>query len=685
VTAGPDATALAAKRRRRRILRRPPTHWFVLVVALAVLVVMLGTSAVLQGADEERAVGAPALAGGSATGPVLDLSGDRLRSGRPDDRTIGLAIIGLPDGGEADRVLDLLRDHDVDATWFVSGRDATGRPSLLRRILRAGGEVGVIGHGGRDLGGEPAWRTRFELSVTQAALAARVGRTAPLLVLPATPHRADLDRAALRTARTAAARGHLLVAGAPAADAATGDVAVVPTDGGRQPLAEVRALLGRARAEGADVAPVGRAAGLDPAEVNPRPDGWTRANGWLVLGAVASAELVADLLPWLFYPITALVALRALLAVVLGLLHAVRRRTGPAWTGPLSVVVPAYDEAAGIASTLRSLVASTWAHGLEVVVVDDGSTDGTADIAEGLDLPGVRVIRQQNTGKPGALNTGIAASTGDVLVLLDGDTVFEPGTIAALVAPFADPRIGAVSGNAKVANRRSLLGTWQHIEYVMGFNLDRRMLDVVRGIATIPGAVGAFRREALAEVGGLSDDTIAEDTDLTIGISRRGWTVAYRADAVAWTEAPSSVDDLWKQRYRWSYGVLQAVWKHRGAMLEPRPIGPVGLTYTLLFQVAVGLLAPLVDVAALLAALTGDRTIVVTWLGFVAVQVAMAALALRLDGESLRPLWAVPLQQLFYRQLMYLVVIQSLGSAVVGARLRWHKLHRVGIESLPTG
>jgi cellulose synthase/poly-beta-1,6-N-acetylglucosamine synthase-like glycosyltransferase len=267
----------------------------------------------------------------------------------------------------------------------------------------------------------------------------------------------------------------------------------------------------------------------------------------------------------------------------------------------------------------------------------------------------------------------------DLIVMVDGDTVFEPGTIAELVAPFSDPRVGATSGNAKVANRGSLLGRWQHIEYVMGFNLDRRLLATFGAIVTIPGAVGAFRAAALRDVRGVSDGTIAEDTDLTIAIQRAGWRVAYQDRAIAWTEAPSSLGDLWRQRYRWSYGTMQAVWKHRRAVIERRSIGLIGLPYALVFQVLVALLAPIVDVAALYGLLTSQAPAVVgAWLAFTAVQVGLASFALRLDRESLRPLWAVPIQQIAYRQLMYLVVIQSVISAVRGVRLRWQHVERTG-------
>jgi hypothetical protein len=128
------------------------------------------------------------------------------------------------------------------------------------------------------------------------------------------------------------------------------------------------------------------------------------------------------------------------------------------------------------------------------------------------------------------------------------------------------------------------------------------------------------------------------------------------------------------------------VWKHRRAVIERRSIGLVGLPYALVFQVIVALLAPIVDVAAVYGLLTSQGPAVVgAWLAFTAVQVALAAFALRLDGESLRPLWAVPLQQIAYRQLMYLVVIQSVGAALAGTRLRWHKLRRLGLAGAPAG
>ena len=212
---------------------------------------------------------------------------------------------------------------------------------------------------------------------------------------------------------------------------------------------------------------------------------------------------------------------------------------GPRVTEPVSVIVPAYNEKECIAATINSLRASD--HPIEILVVDDGSTDETAAIVRGLNYSNVRLIRQANGGKPAALNNGIRHARHEIVVMIDGDTVFEPKTISTLVQPFSRPWVGAVSGNAKVANRKKIVGRWQHIEYVIGFNIDRRIQDLLGCMTTIPGAVGAFRRKALLQVGGVSEDTLAEDTDLTMAVCSAGWEIVYEERARAWTEAPTTL------------------------------------------------------------------------------------------------------------------------------------------------
>ncbi|MFM9697689.1 bifunctional polysaccharide deacetylase/glycosyltransferase family 2 protein [Streptomyces europaeiscabiei] len=360
---------------------------------------------------------------------------------------------------------------------------------------------------------------------------------------------------------------------------------------------------------------------------------------------------------------------------------------GPPITGPVTVVVPAYNEKECIANTLHSLARST--HPIEIIVVDDGSTDGTKEIAEALGHPNVRVIRQENAGKPAALNNGVRNASHDIVVMMDGDTVFEPDTVARLVQPFADPSVGAVAGNAKVGNRDTMIGAWQHIEYVMGFNLDRRMYDLLRCMPTIPGAIGAFRRDAVLEVGGMSEDTLAEDTDITIAMHRAGRRVVYEEHARAWTEAPGSLKQLWSQRYRWSYGTMQALWKHRKSLTDTGPsgrFGRVGMPLVVIFQVITPVFAPLIDVFTVYAMIFVDfQASLLAWLAVLGVQLVCAAYAFKLDKEKYRYLLMLPLQQLAYRQMMYLVLIHSCITALTGGRLRWQKLKRTGEVGTPAG
>ncbi len=409
-----------------------------------------------------------------------------------------------------------------------------------------------------------------------------------------------------------------------------------------------------------------------------------RLRGELFVDMLAVSRSVTSVLQFVVLFVALLVALR--MFIVLALASAQVRRTrrreqAPAFTPSVSILVPAFNEAVGIERCVRSLTDSRYPAPFEVLVIDDGSTDGTSDLVEALGLERVRVLRQANRGKSAALNAGLTAAAYDLVVTVDGDTVFEPDALLHVVAPFREPDVGAVSGNTKVGNRSGLLGRWQHIEYVMAFSLDRRMYEMLDCMPTVPGAIGAFRRAALVDVGGFSGATLAEDTDITLAVGIAGWRVEYASDARAWTEAPSTLRALWRQRTRWSYGTLQSLWKHRGAFWQ-RGDGRIGrraLPYMLLFQIALPLAAPLIDLFAIYSILFLDPLpILAFWLAFNAVQFVLAWVAFGWDGESRKPLWSLPLQQIAYRQLMYLVVVDSVLVALMGTRLRWHRLTRTG-------
>ncbi|MES4900726.1 glycosyltransferase [Streptomyces sp. NPDC000395] len=641
-------------------------------------------------------------------GPVLTFDDHGRPTGhRIPARTIALTFDDGPDPRWTPKILKVLREHDVPGTFFVLGQMVVRNPSLVRRIRADGHEIGVHTFTHADLAYQDSDRVDRELAQSQLALAGAAGVNSSLFRAPYASTLGALDDRTWPVQRYLGDRGYIsafidvdsrdwqrptverIVRNA--TPAAGKGAAVLFHDAGGDRSRTVRALgtyIERMKAKGYTFTTVTGALGAEAA-VHP-VDGARVWQGRALIWAAALTQIAMPWLAWLLAVVGLAVLARLLMMVVLAWWHRRardRRRFtwGRAVDEPVSVIVPAYNEKECIANTVRSLAAST--HPIEILVVDDGSTDGTADIAQALDLPNVRVLRQENAGKAAALNRGIAEARFDLIVMMDGDTVFEPGTVRELIRPFADPGIGAVAGNAKVGNRAGLIGAWQHVEYVMGFNLDRRMYDLLRCMPTIPGAIGAFRRRALLDVGGMSADTLAEDTDVTIALHRAGWRVVYQDSARAWTEAPGTLGQLWRQRYRWSYGTMQALWKHRRSLVDRGPsgrFGRVGMPLVVLFQVVAPLCAPLIDLFTLYGAVFIDPVkALLAWSALMLAQLLGAAYAFRLDGERYRPLLALPLQQIAYRQLMYVVLLHSCVTAASGALLPWQKLRRTGEVDSP--
>ncbi|MDF6044518.1 glycosyltransferase [Streptomyces sp. JH14] len=689
--------------------REPRAHWVLLSLTLAAA----ATALLFSGYGRHEIAPTPGPGRGSTAcatpgpadifsgGPVvqLDPKTGGVRSSKMPPGTVALTYDGGPNPAWTPRLLDLLRAHHAKATFFLTGTEATAHPELVRRIKDEGHEIGSHTYTDADLGSVSGIRAGLELSLAQNTLAGTAGIGTPLLRLPHTTTTASFCGEQWEAGRRAIIDGYVLVA-ADGAGREPKQGAVRQFSGSAEAVTETAELFRKAAGAPAYTTV---SMGLGRPTAMYEVSGPTYWKGRAVVLAQQVSRAFTDAMTWLLAVAGAITVLRLVLLLTVARMHVLRvrakrsRRRGaqrlPPLTEPVSVIVPAYNEEAGIEATVRSLLASTHEY-VQVIVVDDGSSDRTYEIAESIPDSRVMVVRQPNAGKASALNTGLAWAHFDIVVMIDGDTVFEPEAIRNLIQPLADPRVGAVSGNTKVGNRQGVLGRWQHLEYVIGFNLDRRMFDVMECMPTVPGAIGAFRRDALMGVGGVSEDTLAEDTDLTMALCRTGWRVVYEESAVAWTEAPASVRQLWKQRYRWCYGTLQAMWKHRRALVERGPAGKLGrrgLTYLALFQTLLPLLAPLVDVFALYGLLfqsAGQAGLV--WLGFTAVQVFSAVYALRLDREKFEPLWSLPLQIFVYRQLMYLVVVQSVVTALLGNRLGWQRMHRTGsaadtLERQPVG
>ena len=635
-------------------------------------------------------------------GPVqrIDATGKVTTTSLPP-KTIALTFDDGPDPEWTPKVMAVLAKHQAHGTFFVIGSKVNEHPGIARDLIDAGHEIGAHTFTHIDMGATASWKRGIETTLTGNAIAAATGRVPVLMRPPYSSEPSAVTARDFAALKQEGAAGYLVVLTdldtedwrrKPAAEIAklatpkdgAGAIVMFHDSGGdrSQTVAALDILIPPLKAQGYRFTTISEALSLPAA---PQAGFGQRLRGEALRWAQLGGGWLAEVMTLLMAIAVGLTALRLLIQLITARIHRKRvrrmRQRPKEFLGPVSVIVPAFNERANIAATVRSLVNSDYPQ-LEVIVVDDGSTDGTADIVERLGLPGVHVIRQENAGKPAALNHGISYARGEILVLVDGDTVFEPDALGVLVQPFQDPGVGAVSGNTKVANRRGLLGRWQHLEYVMGFNLDRRMYDVLECMPTVPGAIGAFRREAVVDVGGVPGETLAEDTDFTMAVARAGWRIAYAPDAVAWTEAPATLRQLWRQRYRWCYGTMQSMWKHRGAVFERGASGRLGrrgLVYLCLFQVLLPLSAPMVDIYGIYGAIfLPSLQVAAVWVGFTLVQVFTAAYALRMDRESLRPLWTLPLQMIVYRQLMYLVVIQSAVMALIGGRLRWHRMARTG-------
>jgi cellulose synthase/poly-beta-1,6-N-acetylglucosamine synthase-like glycosyltransferase len=327
---------------------------------------------------------------------------------------------------------------------------------------------------------------------------------------------------------------------------------------------------------------------------------------------------------------------------------------------------------------------------LEVVCVDDGSKDRTlAVLHEKFDgNPRVRIFGKPNGGKATALNLGFAEARGEVVVALDSDTIFATETVARLAGPFADPRVGAVAGNAKVGNRVNRLTRWQALEYVTAQNLERRAWDLADAVPVVPGAVGAWRRQAVLDLGGFHEDTLAEDTDLTLRLIAAGHRVVYAEHALAYTEAPETARALLKQRFRWTYGVLQACWKHKSRLFR-RGGGVLGwliLPTFAIYQFVVPFIAPAVDLLLILALLRGQAAATLGYyLLFFALDLLLSAVAILLEGEELALLIGLLVQRIAYRQLLWVALVRSLWNALAGFAVGWGKLARTGTVHMRSG
>jgi cellulose synthase/poly-beta-1,6-N-acetylglucosamine synthase-like glycosyltransferase/peptidoglycan/xylan/chitin deacetylase (PgdA/CDA1 family) len=696
-----------------------------------------------------KTVGASGVGGGAegssplaGSNPVLSANGHGgLVSHQPrPGRRIALTFDDGPNSTWTPKIAAILRGEHVPGTFFEVGSQVVRYPYLTRMLYRDGFELGNHTFTHADLIGMPKWEARLQVALTESAISGITG-VRPRLVRP--PY-SSITEAVTPSEEHAwgalAEEGYTLVLANydtedwsrpgvaailrnvlsdPGVRAGKGGIVMMHDAGGNraETVAALPKLIAALRQRGYSFATVSQLAGIPEWQTEIAASAGQRLRGRLFDAMLALAGFVTNLLTRVVMLVTILVGLRMLVGLVLARVQRdrVRRlRDDPHYAPPVSILVPAHNEQVGIERAVRSLADCSYGGEVEILVIDDGSTDATPTIVERLcaEFAPVRLLRQRNAGKAAALNRGLATSRHELIVTVDADTVFEPDTLRLLVQRFREPRVGAISGNTKVGNRRGVIGRWQHIEYVMGFNLDRRMYEMLGCTPTVPGAIGAFRRQALADIGGVSGATLAEDTDITLDIGRAGWRVVYEGRARAWTEAPATLRALYRQRSRWAYGTIQSMWKHRHALwsraggkprwalhssngsehtqaLAPRGArqrGARAIAVLAVFQVLLPLTAPLIDLFAVYSIVFLDPLpILAFWAAFNVFQLTLAWVAFGFDGESRRDLWALPLQQFFHRQIMYLVVYDAVISALLGSRLGWQRIERSGeVNIAPT-
>jgi poly-beta-1,6 N-acetyl-D-glucosamine synthase len=366
----------------------------------------------------------------------------------------------------------------------------------------------------------------------------------------------------------------------------------------------------------------------------------------------------------------------------------------------VSVIVPAYNEELNAARTIQSLLQQDYPN-LQIVFVDDGSTDNTYKVVKEAykEVSNVLVITKANGGKATALNYGINQAIHDYVVCIDADTQLKQNAITELMKKFdadgSEGRVGAVAGNVKVGNEINMITKWQSIEYITSQNFDRRAFDLLNAITVVPGAIGAFRKKAIQEAGGFMMDTLAEDCDLTMRLHKIGYQVRNCNTAISYTEAPETMQQFLKQRFRWSFGIMQSFWKHRDALFNPRykNFGMVALPNILIYQVLLPCLAPLADLLLVVSLIAAGFGIIPASIGhilfyygiFTLVDIAGAAIAFRFEKADYKKLlWMIP-QRLVYRQLMYYILIKSFNRALKGELQGWGVLKRTGnVKQLAT-
>lgn len=640
--------------------------------------------------------------------------------GASSSKVVALTFDDGPDDRYTPDILDILKQKQVPATFFVVGEQAQLFPELIRREHTEGHTIGNHTYTHPDIANVTLTQIKLELSATERLIESLTGRQTVLFRAPYASDGEPDTPSQILPALTASKMGYLFVGmnidpedwratssqeiiDSTLSQAKKGDGNVILLhDGGANRTLTVAALsklIDTLRAEGYQFVPLSTLIGRSQDELMPTVSSTQRLLFHIDAIGFGFLRFVSSFLRVIFIGAIVLGIARFFLLAPLAIREfflSKKRKFDENYHPSVAVIIAAYNEEKVIVRTIEHILASEYGSSFEVIIVNDGSKDKTLEVIHEKfgSHPHVKILTQANAGKSHALNYGLSQTAAEIIVTLDADTLFLPQTVSKLVRHFYDPQVAGVAGNAKVGNRINLLTRWQSLEYIASQNLDKRAFALLNCIIVVPGAVGAWRKAVISQLGFFATDTLAEDTDLTLSVEKLGYKVLYEEDAIALTEAPDTTNALIKQRYRWTYGTYQACFKHRDAFLNPKNglLGFVTFPNIILFQILLPLISPILDLFVIITIFS----LWITWaqhpedilLGpllsvlfyyfiFLIFDYLIAGLAFLLEKKEDWSLlvWLL-LQRFYYRQLMYYIAIKSIISSVRGGSVGWNHLER---------